>query len=232
MAINLKMEDRPWYYALGVGVFIGAALAGAVHYAWFRPLNAEIASKKAELESLNQEIAKGRAAERKLSQFREEVKRLELELSKLLQILPSKRNTEELIKRIETLTRQGDFTLKTFRPGDFVQKDFYAEWPIAVSVEGTYHNLALFFDRMSRFSRIVNVEDLKVSALDNVPGKSIQSNFTAKTFIYTGDEAGQSTASQGMPPGSVPQSTAPPPKAPAAAKAETLKSRAEGRGVE
>ena len=72
----------------------------------------EIAAKKVELEGLKQEIQKGRAAERKLAQFREEVKRLELELAKLLQILPSKRNTEELIKRIETLTRQGDFTLQ------------------------------------------------------------------------------------------------------------------------
>jgi len=231
MALDLKMDDRPWYYALGVGLFVGAALAGAVHYAWFRPLNQEIVNKKAELEGLNQEIAKGRAAERKLSQFREEVKRLELELSKLLQILPSKRNTEELIKRIETLTRQGDFTLKTFRPGEFVQKDFYAEWPIAVAIDGTYHNLALFFDRMSRFSRIINVEDLKVTNLDNVPGKSIQSTFTAKTFIYTGDEIGQATAAEGLPPGSVPP-PAPGPKPPAAAKAETLKSRAEGRGAE
>jgi Tfp pilus assembly protein PilO len=231
MALELKMEDKPWYYALGIGLVIGAILAGAVQYAWFRPLNQEIANKKTELEGLNQEIAKGRAAERKLSQFREEVKRLELELSKLLQILPSKRNTEELIKRIETLTRQGDFTLKTFKPGDFVQKDFYAEWPIQVAIDGTYHNLALFFDRMSRFSRIINVEDLKINTLDNVPGKSIQSNFVAKTFIYTGDEVGQATASEGLPPGSLPPPTGAKP-APAAKSAETLKSRAEGRGAE
>lgn len=230
MALELKMEDKPWYYALGIGLLFGAILAGIVQYAWFKNLNQEIADKRVELEGLNQEIQKGRAAERKLSQFREEVKRLELELSKLLQILPSKRNTEELIKRIETLTRQGDFTLKTFKPGDFVQKDFYAEWPITVAVEGTYHNLALFFDRMSRFSRIINVEDLKVGTLDNVPGKSIQSNFVAKTFIYTGDEVGQATASEGLPPGSLP----PPPGAPKppAANAQTLKSRAEGRGAE
>jgi Tfp pilus assembly protein PilO len=160
MALELKMEDKPWYYALGIGLLFGAIMAGIVQYAWFRNLNQEIADKRVELDGLNQEIAKGRAAERKLSQFREEVKRLELELSKLLQILPSKRNTEELIKRIETLTRQGDFTLKTFKPGDFVQKDFYAEWPIQIAIDGTYHNLALFFDRMSRFSRIVNVEEL------------------------------------------------------------------------
>ena len=226
---GLNVEEKPWYYALGVGLFIGILLAGAVQWFYFKPLGEEIKAKKAELEGLNVEIAKGRAAERKLSQFREEVKRLELELSKLLQILPSKRNTEELIKRIETLTRQGDFTLKTFKPGDFVQKDFYAEWPISVALEGTYHNLALFFDRMSRFSRIVNVEDLRIVAAENLPGKSIVATFIAKTFIYTGDETGQSTASQGLATGSMPPPGAPKPGA--AAKAEGLKGRAEGRGA-
>ena len=198
MALELKMEDKPWYYALGIGLLFGAIMAGIVQYAWFRNLNQEIADKRVELDGLNQEIAKGRAAERKLSQFREEVKRLELELSKLLQILPSKRNTEELIKRIETLTRQGDFTLKKFTPGDFVQKEFYAEWPIDIQVEGTYHNLALFFDRMSRFSRIINVEDMKVTALE-LPGKSIAANFVAKTFIYTGDENAPGAGKPGAP---------------------------------
>ncbi len=227
---GINIDEKPWYYALGVGLAIGILLAGAVHWFWLKPLNEEIAGKKTELEGLNQEIAKGRAAERKLSQFREEVKRLELELSKLLQILPSKRNTEELIKRIETLTRQGDFVLKKFTPGEFVQKEFYAEWPIDIQVEGTYHNLALFFDRMSRFSRIVNVEDLKISALDNVPGKSIAAAFVAKTFIYTGDETGQSTATGGAAP---PASATPAAGAKGpAGKAQTMKERAEGRGVE
>jgi Tfp pilus assembly protein PilO len=229
MALELKLEEKKWGFAIGVGLAIGIALAAAVHYAWFRNVNADIRNKRAELEQLQQEIEKGRAAERKLAQFREEVKRLELELSKLLQILPSKRNTEELIKRIEALTRQGDFTLKKFTPGEFVPKEFYSEWPIEIVVDGTYHNLALFFDRMSRFSRIINVEDLKVNALDNAPGKSIAANFVAKTFIYTGDETG--APGQGGKPGQPGQ----PPGAPrrgAAANAQGLKARAEGRGVE
>ena len=160
-----------------------------MHYAWLRGLNEEIRVKRTELAGLQQEIQKGRAAERKLAQFREEIKRLELDLAKLLQILPSKRNTEDLIKRIETLTRQGDFTLKKFTPGEFASKDFYSEWPIDIQLEGTYHNLALFFDRMSRFSRIINVEEMRMSAMnDALGGKSIAASFTAKTFIYTADE--------------------------------------------
>jgi Tfp pilus assembly protein PilO len=225
VAIDLKLEDKPWYHALAYGLAIGILLAGAVHYAWFRGLNAEIKAKRTQLEGLQQEIQKGRAAERKLSQFREEVRRLELELAKLLQVLPSKRNTEELIKRIETLTRQGDFTLRKFTPGDFVPKDFYSEWPIDIALEGTYHNLALFFDRMSRFSRIINVEDLKINALANIPQKSISANFVAKTFIYTGEE------SLARPAGAQPGAPGAPP-APAGVSARKLKERAEGKGVE
>jgi Tfp pilus assembly protein PilO len=228
---GLDIDNKPWYYALGIGVFVAAIAAGAVHWFWLKPMQEEIAAKKVELEGLNQEIAKGRAAERKLAQFREEVKRLELELSKLLQILPSKRNTEELIKRIETLTRQGDFTLKKFTPGEFIQKDFYAEWPIDVQVEGTYHNLALFFDRMSRFSRIVNVEDMKITALNDVPGKSIAATFVAKTFIYTGDDAGLATAAGGAT-GTPGAPGAPGARSNAPGSAQSLKSRAEARGAE
>jgi Tfp pilus assembly protein PilO len=223
VAIDLKLEDKKWYIALAYGLVIGAFVAGAVHYAWFRPLNAEIKEKRAQLEGLQQEIQKGRAAERKLAQFREEVRRLEAELAKLLQVLPSKRNTEDLIKRIETLTRQGDFTLKKFTPQDFVPKEFYAEWPIDIALDGTYHNLALFFDRMSRFSRIVNVESLRIQELRDSPQKSITATFTAKTFIYTGDEAATTAAGQPAPGA---------PTAPAAVSARKLKERAEGKGIE
>lgn len=223
-ALDLKLEEKKWYFALGIGLVLAVVLAGVVQYLWFSGINDDIKRKRAELDGLNQEIQKGRAAERKLSQFREEVKRLELELGKLLLILPSQRNTEELIKRVEALTRQGDFSLKKFTPGEFVRKDFYSEWPIDIQLDGTYHNLALFFDRMSRFSRIVNVEELKVNGIENQPGKSIAASFVAKTFIYTGDDEGSKTGGKGGPakPGTVP----------GAGAASKLKDRASGKGIE
>ncbi len=224
MALELKLEEKKWFAALGFGLAIGLAVAVAGHYLWIRGVNADITSRRSQLRGLQDEISKGRAAERKLSQFREEVKRLELELGKLLQILPSSRNTEELIKRIEALTRQGDFNLKRFTPGDPVNKDFYAEYPIDIALDGTYHNLALFFDRMSRFSRIINVEALRIGELANSPGRSITAQFVAKTFIYTGGEGGAAGAS--------PEGKAGGPKQAPATNARTLKSRAEGKGID
>jgi len=218
--VELKLEEKKWFVAMAMGLFVGLALLGGGYAFWIKTVNVDIGLRKEELKGLQEQIQKGRAAERKLSQFREEVKRLELELAKLLQILPSARNTEELIKRIETLTRQGDFTLKIFKPGDPIAKDFYSEYPIDISLDGAYHNLALLFDRMSRFSRIINVEELKMAGLDNVPGKSIAANFVAKTFIYTGEGSRRPGGKPGAP------------GADATGKAQTLKRRAEGGGVE
>ena len=117
-------------------------------------------NKKNELDQLNQKITQGRAAERRLPQLREEVRRTELDLQRLLQILPTARNAEELIKKIQALAGQGEFFLKKWAPKEYINKDFYAEWPIDLQVDGTYHNLALFFEKVARFSRIINIEDL------------------------------------------------------------------------
>ena len=192
MAIDLKqLEGKPWYYGLGLGVLLAGLLYAAAYFYLpnFGEMKQRLEAKKAELDQLNQKITQGRAAERRLPQLREEVRRTELDLQRLLQILPTTRNAEELIKRLEALALQGDFFLKKFSPREYVTKDFYAEWPIEIQIDGTYHNLALFFDKMARFSRIINVEDLVLTGFpDAAGGKTLGANFTAKTFIYLGDQ--------------------------------------------
>ncbi|MEO7794370.1 MAG: type 4a pilus biogenesis protein PilO, partial [Thermoanaerobaculia bacterium] len=162
-----------------------AALIAGAWYLLVTPRNKDIAVKTKQLDALQVQINEGRAAKQKLPQFREEVRRLELELEKLLRILPARRNTPELLRRIRQLTEQGSFDLLRFTPGNFTDRDFYSEWPIAIRLDGSYHNLALFFDRVGRFSRIINIENLKIAATPNSPkGHSISASFTAKTFIY------------------------------------------------
>jgi len=185
MAIQTGLEGRPWYFGAAAGSLIAAALVAGGWYGLVSPRNKEIAAKTSQLDQLQVQINEGRAAKQKLPQFREEVRRLELELDKLLRILPARRNTPELLRRIRQLTEQGNFDLLRFTPGNFADKDFYSEWPIAIRLNGNYHNLALFFDRVGRFSRIVNIENLKIAALANsARGHSISATFTAKTFIY------------------------------------------------
>jgi type IV pilus assembly protein PilO len=185
MAMQTGLEGKPWLYGAVVGALVAAGIVAAAWYFAVDPKNKEIAVQEKKLAELQVKIQEGRAAKQKLPQFREEVRRLVLELEKLLRILPARRNTPELLRRIRQLTEQGNFDLLRFTPGNFVDRDFYSEWPITVALNGTYHNLALFFDRIGRFSRIINIENLKVStAARNAKGHTIGATFVAKTFIY------------------------------------------------
>lgn len=193
-ALDLKqLEGKPWYYGLGIGVVAAIVLYLVANYYYpnFVEMKAGIEARKGELAALNQKIEQGRAAERRLPQLREEVRRIELDLQRLLQILPTARNTEDIIKRVEALARQGDFFIRRFAPKEYVVKDFYAEYPIEIQLDASYHNLALFFDRLARFSRIINIENLILTGYAQVPqGRTLAANFTAKTFVYIGDQPG------------------------------------------
>ncbi len=184
MAITL--DDKPWWMGLAVGVVLaGGVLYGAEKFA-VKEVKDNIAAADTQIAELDQKISKGRAAERKLPQFREEVKRLELELEKLRRILPSKRNTEEIIKKVKSLVDQGEFTLRrlTFPPLAGSSSDPYSEWPISVSLDGRYHDLAILFNKLGNFSRIMNVENINIRAMGSQETKTITANFIARTFVY------------------------------------------------
>jgi type IV pilus assembly protein PilO len=181
---GLSLENRPWYVALIIGVVVAGGLVFACEYYWFNGIREDITARTSELETLKQKVREGKVAEGRLPQFREEAERLETELQRLLRILPTAKQTDEIIKKVKSLTERGNFRFTTFQPQAFVKKDFYTEWPISVQLDGGYHDLALFFDRLSRFSRIVNVESLRIAASSKPKLYTITSTFIMKTFIY------------------------------------------------
>jgi type IV pilus assembly protein PilO len=182
----LTLDDKPKWMAALVGLLLAAGAVFAVDAMMVKNIKVQIETANNKIVELEGKIEQGRAAERKLPQFREEVKRLELELEKLRRILPSQRNTEEIIKKIKSLVDQGEFTLRrlSFPALNLNSPDPYTEWPISVSVDGRYHDLAILFNRLGNFSRIMNVENIGIRALPNQETKTVSSDFTAKTFVY------------------------------------------------
>lgn len=179
------MEGKPLYYGLIVGAVIALALLGVTEWFLVKPMKQKIINLDSEIAKLDAKIAEGRAAERTLPQFRDEVARLELELDRLKRILPSQRNTEEIIKKVKSLVDEGDFILRKLTFPDYIstESDIYMEWPIQVAADGRYHDLAILFNKLGNFSRIMNVENINLRSLNDQEERTLNATFTAKTFV-------------------------------------------------
>src|SRR5205823_14896497 len=110
------------------------------------------------------DITMGVQTAKKLPEFRAQVAELEERLNNLKAVLPEEKDAADLLRRMQTVAAQSNLTIKSFKPARTVTKQLHAEWPINLELTGTYHNLALFFDRVSKFTRIVNISGLDVKA--------------------------------------------------------------------
>ena len=172
------------------GQFVAVAVIAAVivGIAWtaypnFQAMQKRNEGEQAKLNGLQADIRKGQAIEAKLPEFEREIENLQTKLNDLLTILPTEPETGELLKWVKNLTDQSNLELKQFNPQALKPVEFYKEFPILMDVEGDYHDLGVFFDRISKYSRIINVSNVVITAKNQGKG-SIGSTFTATTFVY------------------------------------------------
>jgi len=148
------------------------------------------------------------AVAQQLPQFRAQVADLEARLDGLKAILPEEKDFGDLLRSLQTLAVQSNLTIKHFKPAPVVTKDLHAEWPINIELDGTYHNLGLFYDRISRFSRIINIGNMAIKAKDKPDqNTSISVACVATTFVLT--EPAKNGAAPAKPPAGRPAAPAP-----------------------
>ena len=182
--MNLSLNKLPWYGQ--VGVFVALSFVGvAVFYQFYVvPKQADMAAREQQLASLRANITKGMMTATKLGEFRAQVTDLEGRLDSLKAVLPEQKDVADLLRRIQTLATQSNLAIRGFKPAPTVTKALHAEWPIALQLDGTYHNLGSFFDRVSKFSRIINVSDISIKAKDKPePNSTITAECVATTFV-------------------------------------------------
>jgi type IV pilus assembly protein PilO len=170
---------------LGVSAFLALLIGGLFYWQYLGPAFEAEKAKTTQLDALRQEIRQLEVTAAKLQDFQREVALLEAKLETLKRILPPEKETPDLMRKVQSLAAQSNLTIRTFTPAATVNKEFYQEWPINMAVDGSYHNLGYFFDRVSRLSRLVNVGNLKItSSANQTPSKTISANCVATTFVY------------------------------------------------
>ncbi|MDD8020476.1 MAG: type 4a pilus biogenesis protein PilO [Acidobacteriota bacterium] len=175
------MRNWPWYGHLVVAVIIFAL----VFFFFFKPRNAELKSLQESRQKLEKEVEVLKEKKKELDKIEAELVILSATLKDLEQIIPQKKEIADILRRIQQLAYDSHLNVLKFQPKGEVKKDFYAEWPINIEISGTYHNLGIFFDKLSKFSRLFNVDNFSISALNNQTDVlTINSKFVATTYYF------------------------------------------------
>jgi len=184
MADN-PLTKLPLAGQLGVSAVIAALICGGFYYFWYSEALDKQRQKETRLADLQKQIRALEATANRLPEFQREVQALEARLETLKRILPPEKEMPDLMRRIQYLAAQSSLQIRKFNPAAVITKDFYQEVPVSIDVEGTYHNMGAFLDRVSRMSRLVNMSDLKIKAQSTQTlSNTIAVTSTATTYVY------------------------------------------------
>jgi len=192
------MQRLPFYAQVLTMVVLAALLVGVAYWLWpgLKDMGEQIARYRTDYTEKERQIREGQAIEQKLPEFEREIANLQRKLGDIQQILPTGPETGDLLRWIKNMTDQSSLDLKSFAPGDLRPVDFYKVFPIEMDVTGRYHDLGIFLDRVSKYSRIINVDNLRLAANKKGGEKTISASFTATTFVYEEPTAGQAEESK------------------------------------
>src|SRR5438128_2272602 len=203
--MQLSLTKLPWYAQVGAFVALAVGICGIFFYYYEMPVREDMTGRVTQLDSLKGDIMKGLTTAKKLPEFRSQVTDLEARLVNLKAVLPEEKDAADLLNRMQAVAAQSNMTIKGFKPSPTVTKQLHAEWPIALELEGTYHNLATFFDRVGRFTRIVNISGLDVKGRDRADANNtISATCVATTFVLLDKPSaggrGAAPPARGTPP--------------------------------
>jgi type IV pilus assembly protein PilO len=143
----------------------------------------------AQSQQLQRQLNKVRIVASNVAEFEQEVADLERELELALTQLPNRKQFEDLLRDISIAGKRAGIGIKSITRSNEVQHDFYAEVPFALELEGSYHDVALFFERVSRLPRIVNIGTISMRvSKESDQSTTLNVSGRATTFRFLGEE--------------------------------------------
>jgi type IV pilus assembly protein PilO len=173
---------------------------GLYAYVFFIPQRNELNALKGQLNNLVRELNEGKAIAKDLENFKKQVAQLNIELTNALTQLPNEKEIPEILRNISSLGKESKLNFTLFRPKPEEPQQFYARVPIELVFLGNYHNAGIFFDKVSKLPRIINVVNFtmaRAQAADKAKGEGellVKTSCMVNTYRFI-EKAAQATKS-------------------------------------
>ena len=191
-----KMERLPPAYRFGVVGVVFVAVIGIYWFTLYGSQRQELQQVRGQLIQLETKIAESRAVASNLEKFKAKRTELKQELDEALRRLPNSKELPVLLTDITSLGKKSGLEFRSFKPSDETRRGFYAEVPIKISLTGRYHEVGIFFDRISRLDRIVNISGISFDVANSKSESPIlKVSGTATTFRFV--DTGAKSAGEG-----------------------------------
>jgi len=175
-----------------IAIFLGTLvlLAGLFFYFIYLPKAEEIATTREEIAKLQQKLNQAIVKVRALKKFEAEYAEVDAQFQEALKLLPNTKEIPSLLKSITQLGTDSQLEFLLFSPQRERAQDFFMEIPVSIEVSGTYHNVAIFFDKVGQMERIVNILNVSMT-----PQKERSTTLTTRCDAVTYRFKGETDAS-------------------------------------
>jgi len=161
-------------------------IAGVFVYFSYWPKFDRIQLLQTNLQQLESKLKVAKRNAAALNRFQAEMRQAEAQFKLAMQRLPEKQEIPSLLVSISKSGKAVGLDFLLFEPKPEKRKQFYAEIPVAMSIQGDYHNIAIFFDQVARLSRIVNIRNIQLQPAKSRDGSSriLKARCTAITYKF------------------------------------------------
>jgi len=144
--------------ALCSGVFV--LVVGGFGWLSIYPKFSDIQRLNTEIEDLELKLTVAKRKARQLDRYRKMLENEKVNFNIAKKALPEKKEIPSLLTGISRAGKTAGLDFYLFAPQSEKEREFYAEIPVDIKVKGSYHNVAVFFDKVSRLFRVVNITDI------------------------------------------------------------------------
>ena len=178
-----KIEDIKM--PIRLAIFFGTIVIFIVLFVWlvYLPKTESINTLQANIQNVDGQLNRAKIQRQKLPKvIRAEKEKVDLQFDAAQKLLPSDKEIPELLTKITELGTESNLDMSTFVPQTLRKKGFYAEIPISLQITGSYHDVAIFFEKIGKMDRIMNIQNVRMTP---VTARSTSLNITCNAITYT-----------------------------------------------